>query len=225
MCGRARLPSDYSEIKRKIKLGRFAAPNLRPIWNLAPTQEMLCVVRDEATGERKPLKAHWGLIPKWAKEPKMKFPTFNAKAETVHEKPTFRGAWKAARRCLVVTDGFYEWRKGDKQPFAVACVNDALTVMAGLWEEWTGPTGEVITSCTVITTDANELLSSIHDRMPVILAEADWPAWLGEVPATYEELKALLRPFPPGDMKLWPVSKRVGNVRNNDAELTVEVPL
>src|ERR1700760_4377209 len=124
MCGRARLPNDYSEIKIRLRLGNYAAPNLRPSWNLAPTQDMLCVVRDPDTGARKPVKMHWGLIPRWAKEPKMTYPTFNAKANTVHEKATFRDAWKKGRRCLVVTDGFYEWRKGDKQPFAIACVND-----------------------------------------------------------------------------------------------------
>jgi len=98
----------------------------------------------------------WGVIPFWSKDGKMKLPTFNAKAETVTKLPTFKNAWEAGRRCLVVTDGFYEWRKGDKQPFAIACA-DGLTVMAGLWEKWKSPEGEKINSCTVITTAANEL--------------------------------------------------------------------
>ncbi len=225
MCGRARLPTDYSEIRIQVKLGRHAAPNLRASWNIAPTHDMLCVIHDPTTGERKAVKMRWGLIPSWAKDAKLKYPTFNAKAETAHEKPTFRGAWKAGRRCLVVTDGFYEWRKRDKQPFAIARVNGKLTLMAGLWEEWTSPEGEIITSCTVITTSANALLAPLHDRMPVILAEEDWPAWLGEDPATDAELRALLVPYPATDMTLWPVSKRVGNVRNNDAGLAAPVAL
>ena len=228
MCGRARLPSDYSEIKIALKLddgaASHAAPNFPPSWNIAPTQNMLVVILDPA-GKRIAVKMRWGLIPSWAKEPKMKYPTFNAKAETVSELASFRGAWKAGRRCLVVTDGFYEWRKSDKQPFAVACVNDALTVMAGLWEEWRGPTGEVIRSCTVITTDTNDLLAPIHNRMPVILAPEDWPAWLGETPVDEAALKALLRPYPSEGMHLWPVDKRVGNVRNNDPGLVEKVAI
>ena len=223
MCGRARLANDYSEIKIRLKLSTlFAAPNLKPSWNIAPTEDMLCIVRDAKSGARKPVKMRWGLIPAWAKEPKLKFTTFNARGEGVSETPAFRGAWRAGRRCLVVTDGFYEWRKSDKQPFAIGCLEGALTVMAGLWDEWKSPQGEIITSCTIITTSANDLLAPIHDRMPVILAETDWPAWLGEIPATEAELKALLKPYSAEGMRLWPVDKRVGNVRNNDASLIVE---
>jgi putative SOS response-associated peptidase YedK len=119
-----------------------------------------------------------------------------------------------------VTDGFYEWRKkGDKQPFAIARANDQLTVMAGLWEEWKSSYGETIKSCVVITTEANELIEPLHDRMPVILAEEDSPAWLGEVPAADAQLKALLKPLPADRMKLWPVDRAVGNWRNNGPQL------
>jgi putative SOS response-associated peptidase YedK len=118
MCGRARLPTDYSEIKIQLKLSDFApGPNWRPSWNIAPTQDMLVAVRDATTGERVSQKMRWGLIPSWSKEPKLKYATFNAKADTIDTTVSFRGAWIAGRRCLVVTDGFYEWRKGDKQPF------------------------------------------------------------------------------------------------------------
>lgn len=226
MCGRLRLITDHMEIKVRLGLtDLYAIPNVQTSWNITPTRDLLCVIRDAATGQRKAVKMQWGLIPPWAKEPKMKHATFNAKAETLHEKATFQGPWSAGRRCLIVTDGFYEWRQSDKQPFAVAGVNNDLTVMAGLWEQWAGPTGEVVLSCTVITTTPNALLETIHTRMPVILAEADWPAWLGEAPATDAELKALLRPFPADKMKLWPVDKRVGNVRNDDPGLVTEVPI
>jgi len=223
MCGRALLNSDYSAIKVALKLSTlFAAPNLKPSWNIAPTDDMLCLVRDEKTGARKAVKMRWGLIPSWAKDLKVRFTTFNARSETITQTAAFRDAWHAGRRCLVITDGFYEWRKTDKQPFAIACVEDALTVMAGLWDEWKSPEGEVITSCTIITTAANDLLAPLHDRMPVILSEADWPAWLGEQPATEAELLALLKPYAADKMRLWPVDKRVGNVRNNDPTLVIE---
>jgi putative SOS response-associated peptidase YedK len=221
MCGRVWLPTDFSEIKIRMKFDdQFAAPNFAPSWNIAPTQQMLTTVLDPVTKTRRPVTMRWGLIPSWAKDEKIGVSLFNARADTISEKPAFRGAWKAGRRCLIVTDGFYEWRKkGDKQPFAIARANDQLTVMAGLWEEWKSPAGETIKSCVVITTEPNELIEPLHDRMPVILAEEDWPAWLGEVPATDAELKALLRPFPADRMKLWPVDRAVGNWRNNGPQL------
>jgi putative SOS response-associated peptidase YedK len=227
VCGRARLASDYAEIKAKLTLGSlFAAPNLKPSWNIAPTDEMLCVIRDAQSGGRKPVKMRWGLIPAWAKDAKLRFTTINARAETIARTPAFRDAWRAGRRCLVVTDGFYEWRKADKQPFAVGMADGGPMVMAGVWETWTSRDGEVVVSCTVITTEANAAVAPVHDRMPVILAERDWPLWLGEQPSTEAALRALLRPCPPEALTVWPVTRRVGNVRNNDATLILaDAPL
>ena len=221
MCGRVRLSSDFSQIK--IRLGiddTFPAPNYPPRWNLPPSENLLCVIQDRERGTRKAGLMRWGLIPHYAKDPKVGFSSFNARAETVDTKPAFRDAWKAAHRCLVVTDGFYEWRKPDKQPFAVG-VKDDLTVMAGLWSVWRSPTGERIPTCTIITTDANEAVAPIHDRMPVILPEAAWPAWLGEAEQSPDGLKGVLRPLAPEQLEIWPVDKRVGNVRNDGAELVV----
>jgi putative SOS response-associated peptidase YedK len=166
---------------------------------------------------------HWGLIPSWSKDAKMKYATFNAKAETVATMASFRGAWKAGRRCLIVTDGFYEWRKSDKQPFTIARKDGKLTIMAGLWETWHSPANEVVNSCTILTTEPNELMAELHNRMPVILAASDWPIWLGETPANDDAVKALLRPCPSDDLTMWPVDKRVGNVRNNDKSLVMAV--
>ena len=220
MCGRVRLPEDYSEIKITLRFDDFApAPNLRPSWNIAPTQDLLTAIRDPASGARLPALMRWGLVPPWAKDVKIGASMFNARADTIADKPAFKGAWRAGRRCLIVTDGFYEWRRGDKQPFAIARADAPFTVMAGLWEEWKSPAGERIRSCTVVTTEANELLSSLHDRMPVILAEEDWPVWLGETPAGEAALKALLRPYLSERMKLWPVGRAVGNSRNDGPEL------
>ena len=220
MCGRARLATDYIELKIQLSLEDFGlAPNLRPSWNIAPTQDMLVALRDPERGARIAKLMHWGLIPSWSKDAKMKYATFNAKAETVATSASFRAAWKAGRRCLIVTDGFYEWRKSDKQPFTIARQDGKLTVMAGLWETWLSPANEVINSCTILTTEPNELVAALHNRMPVILGAADWPVWLGETPANDDAVRALLRPCPAGDLTLWEVDKRVGNVRNNDASL------
>jgi putative SOS response-associated peptidase YedK len=124
----------------------------------------------------------------------------------------------------VVTDAFYEWRKSDKQPFAI-CTKDDLTVMAGLWSVWWSPAGEKVPTCTIITTDANELVATLHDRMPVILPEPTWPAWLGEKPATDDELKAMMRPAPPDQLQMWAVDKRVGNVKSDGADLVIPITL
>ena len=225
MCGRARLAMDVSEIKIVLDIsdlndrtqhdrdGEEAGPH----WNIAPSRRLPVAYREN--GQRILERFTWGLIPSWAKDAKMGFSTFNARAESVDAKPAFRGAWQAGRRCLVVTDGFYEWRKSDKQPFAMAVIDEPLMILAGLWDQWQSPDGELLRSFTVITTEANAMMAPIHDRMPVILARADWPKWLGETAASDAELKALLRSYPPERMKAWPVSKRVGNVKNDGPDL------
>ena len=225
MCGRVHLASDYSEIKVALKLDDLgSAPNLQQSWNLAPTDDLLVVRSDTVTGRRVSEKMKWGLIPAWSKEPRMMGTTFNAKAETLEKVATFRDAWRAGRRCLVVTNGFYEWRKRDKQPFAIARAKPGFTIMAGLWEEWRAPhRNETVRSCTIVTTDANDLIGTLHHRMPVILAEADWPAWLSEALAPAAGVKALLRPYPSAEMELWPVGHGVGNWRNNSPELLTPV--
>lgn len=223
MCGRTRLITDYSEIR--IELGfddEGRLPNYAPRWNIAPSEDLLVAVRD-AEGKRRPALMRWGLIPAWARDTKIQFSTFNARADGIDTKPAFRGAWAAGRRCLVVTDGFYEWRKTDAnkdgQPFAVAMADGSAMVMAGLWEDWTAPSGETVRTVTIITTEANATLANVHARMPVVLAKADWPKWLGEEAASAAALKALLRPCPPEAIRLWAVRRAVGNVRNEGPAL------
>jgi putative SOS response-associated peptidase YedK len=224
MCGRVKLPEDYSEIKIIVRFDDLApAPNFKPSWNIAPTQDLLVAARNPESGARWPALMRWGLVPWFAKDIKAGAPLFNARADTIAAKPAFRDAWRAGRRCLVVTDGFYEWRRGDKQPFAISRADGPLTIMAGLWETWKSPAGERIRSCTIITTESNEVIGALHDRMPVILAEEDWPAWLGETPADEAALKALLRPYPSERIKLWPVGPAVGNWRNDGPELAEPV--
>jgi putative SOS response-associated peptidase YedK len=217
MCGRAKLPTDVSELKLDLKIEWDKLGDYRPRWNATPTSELPVVI--SAHGERTLTAMRWGLIPSWARDAKISRSTFNARAENLAATPAFRDAWRAGRRCLVVADGYYEWRKPDKQPFAVALGNRGLMTFAGLWDSWRAPDGSTVRSFTVITTRPNALVATIHDRMPVILASDDWPAWLGEVAATADKLKAMLKPYPAERMTLWPVDKRVGNVRNDTPDL------
>jgi putative SOS response-associated peptidase YedK len=228
MCGRVRLSSDYSEIKIKLKFDPDSpAPNFERDWNVPPTQPMLVAIRS-VDGKRTPKMMRWGLLPHWAKDEKISYSTFNARAEEFTTKPAFRDAWERGQRCLVVTDGFYEWKKLDpkgkeKQPYAIAMADDAPMVMAGLWARWNSPSGEEIQSCTILTCGTNSVIGELHNRMPVIVAESDWPKWLGEEPATEEELLAMLKPCPDEALRIWPVDKRVGNVRNKGPQLATPV--
>jgi putative SOS response-associated peptidase YedK len=221
MCGRARLSSDVSEIRLvfSIPSGR-PMPNFAPSWNVAPTNPLPVVHYDADAGERCLDVMRWGLIPFWAKDIKIGFSTFNARAEDIDKKPAFRDAFKR-RRCLVPLDNFYEWKKTPtgKQPYAIALADRRLMAMAGLWETWRSPAGERVRSFTIITTTPNALCAELHDRMPVVLKPDAWPVWLGEEPADVPRLKSLLGPYPADEMMCWPISPRVGNVRNNDPGL------
>jgi putative SOS response-associated peptidase YedK len=199
------------------------APNFDVNWNKPPTAPMLVAIRSE-DGRRVPKMMRWGLLPHWAKDEKTAYSTFNARSEEFATKPAFKNAWKRGQRCLVVTDGFYEWKKLDpagkkKQPYAIA-MTQGLMVMAGLWEKWKDPkSGSEFLSCTVLTCAPNAVMGELHDRMPVILTDSDWPKWLGEEPASKAELLALLKPCRDDVLKIWSVDKAVGNVRNNGPQL------
>jgi putative SOS response-associated peptidase YedK len=229
MCGRVRLSSDYSEIKIRLRFAPDSVPpNFEASWNKPPTEPMLVAIRSK-DGKRIPKMMRWGLLPHWAKDEKIGFSTFNARSEDFTTKPAFRDAWKWGQRCLVVTDGFYEWKKLDpkgkaKQPYAIAMA-EGMMVMAGLWARWKDPkSGNEVLSCTILTCEPNDSMAKLHDRMPVILAEIDWPKWLGEEPASEQDLLALLKPCRDEALKIWPVDKMVGNVRNNGPQLILPVP-
>lgn len=217
MCGRAKLPEDVSELKLDLRIEWDKLGDFRPRWNAAPTTDLPVVT--SVQGRRTLEMMRWGLIPSWAKDIKIGYSTFNARAEFIDTKPTFRGAWNAGRRCLVIADGYYEWRKTDRQPFAVALKNRGPMTFAGLWEQWDSTDGKIIRSFTIITTPANDLLSGLEPRMPALLSPDEWAIWLGERSATAAELKALLKPYPSERMAIWPVSPRVGNVRNDGPDL------
>ena len=190
-------------------------------YNVAPQTFQPVIRRNRDTGVREIVLMRWGLIPYWSKDAKIAYSTLNAKAETVATAPAFRDAFKR-RRCLVPADAFYEWQKLDpkhKQPFAIALASREPYGFAGLWERWkNAATGEWLESFTIITTDANPLVSPLHNRMPVILERKDYQRWLDHDDAAQPPLD-LLRPFPAELMIAWKVDKSVGNVRNDNPQL------
>jgi putative SOS response-associated peptidase YedK len=217
MPGRAKLPDDVSEIKLGLKIDFDEIADYRPSWNAAPTMKLPVVV--SRNGERTLTLMRWGLIPSWARDLKVGHATFNARAESLDTRPAFRGAWQAGRRCLVIADGYYEWRDDDKQPFAVALGNRGPMTFAGLWDTWRAEDGNTVRSFAVITTAANDLLEPLHDRMPVLIPPDRWAAWLGEKSTTRTALNAMLKPYPDAAMTFWPVDRAVGDVRNDSPDL------
>ena len=201
-------------------------PNTQPSWNRAPTQDALVVRRHPETGARHLDPLRWGLVPRWASDPSVGSKMINARSEGITEKPSFREAFRK-RRCLVTADGFYEWKTEGKakQPFAICLAGGEPMALAGLWEGWRAPDGSIMRTCTIVTGEANEKLSAMHHRMPMILPREAWPLWLGEVPAEPEDLLALLRPCPSEQVLAWPVSPRVNKVAENDARLLERDPL
>lgn len=185
-------------------------------YNIAPGTEVPVFLAID--GEPAARMLRWGLVPAWSKDPKIAYQTINARAETVAEKPAFRGAWRAGRRCIVPASGWYEWQAGPagKQPWHIAAADEANPLgFAGLWESWRAPDGAVLQSCTILTVPAAEAIAPLHDRQPLVLDPADWPVWLAAPPATVADL---LR-TPAIAWRSWPVSKAVGNARHEGPEL------
>jgi putative SOS response-associated peptidase YedK len=198
-----------------------ALPNFPGRYNIAPTQTAPVVRWNAQAGERRLDLLRWGLVPSWAEDLSGGARMINARSESVTEKPTFRTAF-ARRRCLVPVTAFYEWRveKGAKQAYAIAPAHTKTAAFAGLWEGWKDPaSGEWVRTYTILTTAANDAIGHIHHRMPVILAPGHWPTWLGETDADARTLLDLLRPYPANQTRFWAVGSRVGNVRNDDADL------
>ena len=192
-------------------------PNAAASWNMAPTMQAPVVRHHRPSGERRLDLLRWGLLPHFTTDPKAARRPINARAETVRILPLFRGAF-AQRRCLVPATAFYEWRAvaDGKQPFAVARVDGAQMALAGLWESWTAPDGEVTRSFTIVTTTANAEMSALHERMPVILERDAWAPWLE---AEADAAAALMRPAPDGTLRAWTVGRQVNSVRNDGPEL------
>jgi putative SOS response-associated peptidase YedK len=214
MCGRYELHTSPAALALALSL-RYP-PDIGARYNIAPTQQVP-IVRLTQGGERELSQVRWGLVPFWAKDSSIGSKMINARAETVTSKPGFREAYKKAR-CLIPASGFYEWAKmtdGTKQPVRIAMADDAPFVFAGLWSRW-GPKDAELETCTIITTEANELCQPVHDRMPVILAADDYARWLD---TSSPDPADLLRPYASAAMRAYPISTRVNSPKNDDEAL------
>ena len=217
MCGRFSQSFTWAEIQSFYNLLNDLAPNLKPSWNVAPTQDIGVIgARDEGLGFT---QMRWGLVPYWAKDLLIGAKLINARADSLAVKPAFRDAL-AKRRCIIPASGFFEWQGtgAGKTPWYITSQSGEPLSFAGLWERWKNPEGEWLRSATIITTDTNDTLRPLHNRMPVILARADVERWL------IDGNPALLRPAPNEAVTSWPVSTRVNNVKNDAPDLIERAP-
>ena len=217
MCGRFSLVRDGTQLLESFP--GFVFPDDVPQrYNIAPSLEVAAVVND-GTGTARFVK--WGLVPHWANDPKIGNRMINARAETLSEKPAFRDAYRK-RRCLVLADGFYEWRKepGEKRktPLYIRLKSERAFAFAGLWETWRQPDGKALSTCTIITTEPNALVASIHNRMPVILSPDGYETWLDPEPRDPDDLGRLLLPYPDSEMTAFEVSTRVNSPKSDGPE-------
>lgn len=216
MCGRFALRNPPRSVQHHFDLPETI--NLSPRYNIAPSQDVAAVRHLPGRNFRQFSLLRWGLIPHWAKDMKIGYRMINARAETLADKPAFRAAFKN-RRCIIATDGFYEWRHSGrtKQPYFVQLKNRSVFGFAGLWETWQDPDGSIVESCTIITTTANNLIRAIHDRMPVILPPDQYETWLaGKTPP--HRLQQILTSFTAAEMEAYRVGKKVNSPKNDTPE-------
>jgi putative SOS response-associated peptidase YedK len=218
MCGRYELHSHPAAIA--LAFGLAHPPDVHARYNIAPMTDVP-IVRINAEGHRELVRMRWGLVPRWARDPSIGAKMINARGETIAEKPSFRMAYRR-HRCLLPADGFYEWQAipggghARKQPLHIGMKDGALFAMAGLYERWRNDDGDLIDSCTIVTTAANELLRPVHDRMPMIVAPEHYARWLDPANA---DVADLIAPCASDTMTYYPISPRVNNVRHDDASL------
>ncbi len=212
MCGRFSLTADEKQINLFFELSGGNAPYV-PRYNGAPTQLLPVITSEEP---RKLQLFRWGLIPKWSKE-MPKTPLINARSETIDQKPSFKAGFRE-KRCLVPADGFYEWvHSGRKLPYRFTLKDESLFAFAGIWDHWQNSSGQLINSFTIITTDANQIMKPIHDRMPVILRKSDFNFWLQGNDDV--NLKKMLIPYPSSEMKRYRVPETVNKASAEGPEL------
>ncbi|NEW05486.1 SOS response-associated peptidase [Paenibacillus sp. SYP-B3998] len=224
MCGRYTITVTLEELMLRYDVYYKVPSKYSPKYNVAPGQLVMAIVYD---GEKNRLgELRWGLIPEWAKDEKIAYQTINARAESLTDKPAFRTSFQR-KRCLIPADSFYEWKgKGkQKQPMRIMLKSKNIFSIAGLYDTWVSPEGTRISTCTVVTTAANELVADIHERMPVILRPESEATWLDRRITNAEALSSLLKPYPADEMLAYPVSSRVGNVRNDDESCVEELNL
>lgn len=219
MCGRFDL-----HIPRELLEKIFGTPllhNIQPHYNIVPSQQVT-VIRTSPDGIRSIDSMRWGLIPSWAKDPSIGSRMVNARSETVDVKPAFRNPLKH-RRCIIPANGFYEWEEvnGKKKPLYVKMKDDTPMLLAGLWDHWKTPEGNIIESCTILTTPSNELIKPLHDRMPLVLEVASSDLWLDPKVTDPERLKPLFLPYPSDKMDMYPVSEIVNSPKNDTPECIV----
>ncbi len=214
MCGRFSLTADVNAVQESFPWVSIP-PEILPRYNIAPTQPVAVVAND---GKNQLDYYTWGLIPSWAKDPQIGSQMINARAETLAEKPSFRSAFRR-RRCLILADGFYEWQqqpdKKPKVPMYIRLETGKPFAFGGLWESWNSPDGSTILSCTIITTTPNELMASIHNRMPFIVPEEAYAAWLATGEVDPSQLSELIKPFPADLMEAYPISTLVNSPAND----------
>jgi putative SOS response-associated peptidase YedK len=222
MCGRYTITVTEEELMLRFMLEE-STPFYAPRYNVAPSQLVPAVINDGE--ENKLVQLRWGLIPFWAKDAKIGYKMINARVETVAEKPAYRTSLKT-KRCIIPADGFYEWKitEDGKQPMRILMKSGELFGMAGLYDTWESPEGEKISSCTIITTSPNKTMEGIHDRMPIILRTQDEATWLDRSIQDVRLLQDLIiKPYPDVEMRVYPVTKAVGNVKNDSPENIKEV--
>lgn len=214
MCGRFSQGTPADILAQLFQLADI--PSWTPRYNIAPTQLVPTVVVTSEHPSRQFRAWRWGLIPSWAKDPSIGSRMINAQAETASTKPAFRAAFRR-RRCLMLADGFYEWQQlgRRKQPFHVRMRDGTPFAFAGLWEHWKGPDGAAIDSCTLLTTEPNDLIRTFHHRMPVILDPKEYDLWLDPGIQEPQRLQPLLRPYSSEVLAAYPVSTRVNNPAND----------
>ena len=218
MCGRYRL-SRRKQIVEEYFDSVFDEKDWVPRYNIAPTQPVPVVRQNPEKPVRELSLMRWGLIPSWAKDTSGAASMINARSETVSTKPAFADALKY-RRCLIPADGFYEWKRtgSSKQPFCFEVNNGELFAFAGLWDRWRGDSGNWLTTCSILTTIANEVTSVVHDRMPVIVRRNDYDLWLDPGMRNVDEVHDVLKPHDVRQMRRYPVSNRINHVANDDEE-------
>ena len=226
MCGRFALISDTAQLAAQFGISPAMVagiPESVPRYNIAPTQPVAAIRLAEGTKQRELTFFRWGLIPSWSKDINIGSRMINARSETVAEKPSFRTAFKR-RRCIIPADGFYEWQKRDdgKRPIFIHASDKRPFALAGLWEIWSDPEGGKLQTCTILTTQPNELMAAIHNRMPVILEPEDFDMWLdpGDNP---QQALHLLRPYPVAKMEAYPVNTIVNSPKNDVPECITPV--
>ncbi len=218
MCGRYRLSRRKKLVEEYFETAEWQ-DDWSPRYNIAPTQAVPVIRQHPKEPVRQISLMKWGLVPHWAKDTSGAARMINARSETAHSLPAFRDAMKL-RRCLIPADGFYEWqRRGSaKQPFCFEVADGGLYAFAGLWERWRDPSGQLVKSCSILTTTPNVMTSAIHDRMPVILDRESYDLWLDPGLTDVHVVSELLKPFEPRLMRCYPVSTTINHVVNDDEE-------